>query len=61
MKRSGYYAWRKREPSTPEQANQELLGLIQTEHEESRKTYGSPRMCVVLRCRDKCRREGHTG
>jgi transposase InsO family protein len=47
--RSGYYAWRKRTPSTREQANQTLLELIQAEHVASRKTYGSPRLHVVLR------------
>jgi len=49
VKRSGYYAWRKRKPSTREQANQALLGLIEAEHAKSRKTYGSPRVHVVLR------------
>jgi len=49
VKRSGYYAWRKRKPSTREQANQALLAMIQTEHQKSRKTYGSPRLHVVLR------------
>ena len=49
VKRSGYYAWRKRAPSTREQANQALLELIAAEHQRSRKTYGSPRLYVVLR------------
>jgi len=49
VKRSGYYAWRKRKPSTREQANQALLGLIEAEHAKSRKTYGSPRLHVALR------------
>lgn len=49
VQRSGYYAWRKRKPSTREQANQTLLGLIKAEHAKSRKTYGSPRVHVVLR------------
>jgi len=49
VKRSGYYAWRKRKPSTHEQANQALLDLIKAEHAKSRKTYGSPRLHVVLR------------
>jgi len=48
VQRSGYYAWRKRKPSTREQANQTLLGLIKAEHAKSRKTYGSPRLHVVL-------------
>jgi putative transposase len=47
--RSGYYAWRKRKPSTRAQANQALLALIQAEHKASRNTYGSPRLHVVLR------------
>jgi transposase InsO family protein len=49
VRRSGYYAWRKRTPSTRAQANQALLVLIQAEHQRSRKTYGSPRLHVVLR------------
>lgn len=47
--RSGYYAWRKRKPSTRAEANQALLALIAAEHKASRKTYGSPRLHVVLR------------
>jgi putative transposase len=50
VQRSGYYAWRKRTPSTSEQANQALLALIKAEHQASRKTYGSPRLHVAL-CR----------
>lgn len=49
VKRSGYYAWRKRTPSTRAQADAALLVLIQQEHEKSRKSYGSPRVHVVLR------------
>jgi transposase InsO family protein len=48
VQRSGYYAWRRRRPSTRAQANQALLALIQEEHDHSRKTYGSPRVYVVL-------------
>lgn len=47
--RSGYYAWRRRSPSTREQANQALMRLIQTEYRNSRQTYGSPRIQAVLR------------
>lgn len=47
--RSGYYAWRRRSPSTREQDNQALLALIRAEHKVSRKTYGSPRIHVTLR------------
>ena len=48
VKRSGYYAWRKRKPSTQAQANQALLELIKVEFKRNRKTYGSPRLHVVL-------------
>jgi putative transposase len=48
VKRSGYYAWRKRTPSTRAQDDAALLALIQKEHEKSRNTYGSPRIHVVL-------------
>ena len=48
VKRSVYYSWRKRMPSTRAQADQALLELIQAEHKHSRQTYGSPRVHVVL-------------
>jgi len=47
--RSGYYAWKQRLPSLRTQANQALLGQIRTEYDDSRKTYGSPRIHVALR------------
>jgi len=49
VQRSGYYAWWKRKASTREQANRALLAMIETEHARSRKTYGSPRLQVVLK------------
>jgi putative transposase len=51
VQRSGYYAWRKRKPSNREQANQMLLELIKTEYKKSHKTYGSPRLHVMLKRR----------
>jgi len=48
VQRSGYYAWQKRKPSTREQANLELLELIEVEHKHSRETYGSPRLHLAL-------------
>jgi transposase InsO family protein len=48
VRRSGYYAWRRRSPSSQAQANQSLLELIRIEHEASRQTYGSPRIQVAL-------------
>ena len=49
VQRSGYYAWRRRKPSARAQANAVLVEQIRAEHATSRKTYGSPRIRVVLR------------
>jgi len=49
VSRSGYYAWLQREPSTWQRANEELLGAIRQVYEESRRTYGSPRVHAALR------------
>lgn len=47
--RSGYYAWQQRPVSQREEENQELLEHIRRAYQESRKTYGSPRIHAVLR------------
>jgi putative transposase len=44
VSRSGYYAWRKREPSARKMADQVLLALIRLHHKKSRGAYGSPRI-----------------
>ena len=49
VSRSGYYAWRARRVSGREMANQRLLSRIRTIHQESRETYGSPRVYHTLR------------
>ncbi len=46
---SGYYAWRKREPSERQKQNQTLLGHIRTFFERSKQTYGSPRILRDLK------------
>jgi len=46
---SGFYAWCDRPPSARAQADQRLLAQIQTIHEESRGTYGAPRIHAELR------------
>ena len=51
VSRSGYYAWRKRPPSARARANQELTQHIREVHEQSRGTYGAPRICAELRDR----------
>jgi putative transposase len=46
---SGYYAWTKRPLSRRERENDSLLKQIRSIHEQSRKTYGSPRIARELR------------
>ncbi len=41
---SGYYHWCKHPIAKREAAEQELVGKIRTVHEQSRRTYGSPRV-----------------
>ena len=41
---SGFYAWCKREPSTRSKKDEQLKVLIKASFDESRKTYGSPRI-----------------
>ena len=41
---SGYYAWRKRPPSPRQLADEELMLEIRQIHEDSRRTYGAPRV-----------------
>jgi len=48
---SGYYAWRNRKPSERERANEALLPEIQAAYENSRCTYGSPRIQAELQAR----------
>ena len=46
--RSGYYAWRSRPIGIREQENRELTVQIRQEHQNSRQTYGSPRIHAAL-------------
>jgi transposase InsO family protein len=48
---SGYYDWQRRQaqPGPRAQADQSLLREIRTLHAQSRQTYGSPRLQVLLR------------
>lgn len=48
VSRSSYYAWRDRPPSQRELANQALVEQIQDIHQNSRETYGSPRIHAEL-------------
>ena len=47
--RSGYYAWRRSGPTRRAQANQALMRQIEQVFEQSRRTYGSPRVTAQLR------------
>lgn len=49
VSRSGYYAWKDRPMSPRKQANVVLLEKIRGIHEESRKTYGLPRIHARLK------------
>jgi putative transposase len=44
----GYYVWRKNPGSTREKENLRLVTHIKAVHEESKKTYGSPRIHAEL-------------
>jgi transposase InsO family protein len=44
VSRSGYYAWRKRPTCARKMADQTLTEQIETIHQDSRRTYGSPRI-----------------
>jgi transposase InsO family protein len=49
VRRSGYYQWLRRVPGRRERANQQLLGSIRQAHQQSRATYGSPRITWQLK------------
>jgi len=46
---SGYYRWRKRKPTSAQKRREKLLKRIKEIFEESRKTYGCPRIYQQLR------------
>jgi transposase InsO family protein len=49
VSRSGYYAWLARPPSARAQADAQLTEQLCAAHDQSRRTYGSPRLVIVLR------------
>jgi transposase InsO family protein len=49
VSRSGYYAWLTRVPSGRAQADARLTTQLCAAHDQSRRTYGSPRLVIVLR------------
>ena len=48
VSKSGYYAWRTRQPSRRQKANEDLLERIQKVYTQSRRLYGSPRITAEL-------------
>lgn len=50
VSRSGYYAWRGRDPSPRARASAELAERVRAAHAASRGTYGSPRIARQLGC-----------
>lgn len=51
MSKSGYYAWCNRPPSPRNQENEQLSQQIATIHQQSRQTYGAPRIHAALNAR----------
>jgi putative transposase len=51
VSRSGYYAWRDRPSCARQRRRVELIEQIRTAHDQSRGTYGSPRITVELKDR----------
>lgn len=49
VSRSGYYAWRKRGPSSTAVRRKHLVEQIRSVHEQNRRVYGSPRVCHTLK------------
>jgi putative transposase len=46
---SGYYAWRKREPSERKRVDEELGKRIEDAYQKNRQVYGSPRLHAELK------------
>jgi hypothetical protein len=48
VSRAGYYAWQRRPPSARDRADARLLTTIRAVHQDSRGTYGAPRVHAEL-------------
>lgn len=53
VSRSGFYAWSQRPESARQQADEELAAEVAQVHQESRGTYGSPRVHAEMRARGR--------
>ena len=57
VSRSGFYAWRGRDPSETERRRTALTEKIQEVHQASRETYGAPRVHAELLAQgERCNR-----
>jgi putative transposase len=54
VSRSGYYAWIDRPDSVRATRRIELTMKIKALHEQNRKVYGSPRLCMALKAAGEC-------
>jgi putative transposase len=61
VSRSGYYGWRGRAPSRRQSEDARLTMELKTAFEQSRRTYGRPRLARALRARGHCHGERRIG
>jgi transposase InsO family protein len=61
VSRSGYYGWRQRAASRRQSEDARLTEELQNAFEQSRRTYGRPRLTRALRARGHCHGERRIG
>lgn len=61
VSRSGYYGWRQRAASRRQSEDARLTAELQNAFEQSRRTYGRPRLTRALRARGHCHGERRIG
>ena len=61
VSRSGYYGWRQRAPSRRQSEDAQLTEELKSAFEQSRRTYGRPRLTRALQARGHCHGERRIG